>query len=42
MWKEIALQECLEYLNYQMEKVNFEFNPGDKTLLIMKELLNDF
>lgn len=42
MWSEIALNECLEYLNYQMGKVDFDFNPGDKTILVMKELLNDF
>lgn len=42
MWNEIGLNECLEYLDYQMEKVDFDFNPGDKTILVMKELLKDF
>jgi hypothetical protein len=42
IWKEIALAECLQYLKYQMEKVNFSFNPGEKTISIFDEFLNDF
>ena len=31
LWKEIAVAECIEYLQYQLDKVNFEFTPGEKT-----------
>ncbi|MBY7025054.1 hypothetical protein FDC27_09925 [Clostridium botulinum] len=42
IWREIALQECLEYLNYQMKSVKFDFTIGDKTIITFKELLKDF
>lgn len=42
IWKEIALEECLEYLYYQMDKVNFDFSAGEKTVRILKELLEHF
>lgn len=42
IWKEIALEECLEYLNYQMDKVKFDFNPGEKTIAVFKDLLEHF
>ncbi|TAH59727.1 MAG: hypothetical protein EWM50_07560 [Gottschalkiaceae bacterium] len=42
MWKDIALAECLEYFNYQMKSVNFNFNPGDKTLAVFNDLLSKY
>ncbi|MGO1042170.1 hypothetical protein ACTPEO_05485 [Clostridioides difficile] len=42
IWNDIAMNECLEYLNYQMNKVGFDFNPGEKTILVMSELLDNF
>lgn len=42
LWKEIAVAECIEYLKYQLDKVNFEFTPGDKTYKIFEIILNDF
>ncbi|GIM29305.1 hypothetical protein CPJCM30710_19710 [Clostridium polyendosporum] len=42
IWQDISLEECLEYLNYQMDKVKFEFNAGEKTIAIFKDLLQNF
>lgn len=42
IWKDIALQECLEYLKYQMKGVNFDFNAGEKTLITFKDILQNF
>lgn len=42
LWKKIAVAECIEYLDYQLKKVGFDFTPGDKTHKIFEILLNDF
>lgn len=42
MWKKIALQECLEYLLYRMDKVGYSFNPGEKTITVLEHLLENF
>jgi len=42
IWKEIALEECIEYFEYQMESVRFDFNIGEKTIAIFKDLLENF
>ena len=42
IWREIALGECLDYLIYQMNKVGFNFSPGDKTVAVINELLDSF
>jgi len=42
IWKEIALNECLEYLLYIMKDHGFDFKPGDKTILTINNILNDF
>lgn len=42
LWKEIAIGECIEYLQYQLGKVNFEFTPGEKTYKTFEIILNDF
>jgi hypothetical protein len=42
IWEEIALQECLEYLYYQMDKVKFDFTAGEKTIGVFRDLLKNF
>lgn len=42
IWKEIALQECLQYFKYEMENVRFDFNVGDKTIATFVDLLKSF
>lgn len=42
MWKKIALNECLEYLLFQMNNVGYSFNPGDKTIRVFENLLAHF
>lgn len=42
LWKEIAIGECIEYLQYQLKKVNFDFAPGEKTYKTFEIILNDF
>lgn len=41
-WKELALAECKEFLNYRMKAVDFSFNPGKKTNLVLNNLLKNF
>lgn len=42
MWKKIAINECLEYLEYQLAKVRFDYSPGEKTITIFTKLLKDY
>ena len=42
IWKEIALEECIEYFEYQMKSVRFDFNIEEKTIAIFKDLLENF
>ena len=42
LWKKIAVSECLEYLELQLKKVGFPFNPGEKTYKMFDILLDDF
>lgn len=42
LWKKIAVEECIEYLNYQLRCVRFDFTPGPKTYQTFEILLNDF
>jgi hypothetical protein len=42
LWRKIAVAECVEYLEYNLDKVGFEFSPGDKTYTTFEILLNDF
>lgn len=42
LWKKIALEECLEYLLFSMNKVKFSFSPGKKTILLFNNLLDSF
>ncbi|HAT4196847.1 hypothetical protein [Clostridium perfringens] len=38
----LLLEECYEYLDFQMGKVGFSFNPGKITEEVFNELLNNF
>lgn len=40
--EKIAVEECIEYLLYQLRKVSFEFSPGEKTYKTFEMILNDF
>jgi hypothetical protein len=42
LWRKISLLECLEYLDYQLELVNLNYDTGDKTKIVFEELLNNF
>ncbi|PLV58576.1 hypothetical protein [Brachyspira pilosicoli] len=42
LWIEIAINECIEYLMYRIDKVKFKFNPAKKTYSLFKLLLNNF
>jgi hypothetical protein len=41
-WKKVSFFESLEYLLYQMDKVGYSFNPGDKTYRVIEYLLEHF
>jgi len=38
----VALHECLQYLRVVLEAHEFEFNPGDKTRLVIESALHSF
>lgn len=42
VWKQIALYECLEYLIGQMQEARFEFNPKEKTKLVINHLIEEY
>lgn len=42
IWNKIALYECLEYLNVCMEDHGLTFSPGEKTILVFKNVLANF
>lgn len=42
LWREIAVQEVLQYLKVQMTKYRFSFDPGDKTIASVHFLLDNF
>lgn len=42
LWKEVALHECLEYLVYILNQHQLPFNPGDKTRLVLSNLLEQY
>jgi hypothetical protein len=42
IWKEIALEECKEYLLFKLNEYNFEFNIGNKTIAVFSHLLENF
>ena len=42
IWKEIAEAECCAYLQDQMQRNGFMFNPGRKTKLVIDHLLEEY
>lgn len=42
LWQEIAIGECITYLQYRLDKVGFPFSPGEKTHLVFQQLLENF
>lgn len=42
LWMEIAKAECVEFLIYELDKVDFDFSPGEKTYQTFELLLHDF
>jgi len=42
IWKQIALNESLEYLVEQMKIAKFDFNPKEKTNLVISHLIEDY
>ena len=42
LWKEIAIGECIAYLQYRLHRVGLDFNPGPKTHAVFMELLDSF
>lgn len=42
LWRKIALNECLQYLYVALEEHGLTFKPGEKTFLVINNLLEDF
>lgn len=42
LWKEIAIGECISYLQYRLGKIGFDFSPGPKTHMVFQKLLENF
>jgi hypothetical protein len=42
LWKQIALEECLQYLGMVLEEHRLPFNPGEKTNLMFENLLEEY
>lgn len=42
LWKNIATEECLEYLEYNLAEYNLIENTGPKTITVIQEVLNHF
>jgi hypothetical protein len=42
LWKQIALEECLQYLEMVLEEHRLPFNPGEKTHLMFSQLLEEY
>jgi len=42
LWKELALQESLEYLNLVLSERDFLFSPGEKTKRILRQVLTRY
>ena len=41
-WEKIAIQECLAYLQLQMDDHNLPFSPGEKTEMVLKDALQGY
>ncbi|MDI3236411.1 hypothetical protein QK289_15455 [Exiguobacterium antarcticum] len=42
MWRKVSLNEVEEYLLFEMNKVGYSFNPGEKTYKVFEFLLDHF
>jgi hypothetical protein len=42
LWQKIALNECLQYLDFCMTDHSFQFNPGEKTRQVLTNVLSTF
>ena len=42
LWYDIAVGECVVYLQYRLGKVGFNFNPGERTKEVFRKLLKNF
>lgn len=42
LWKKIALQECLQYLAVVLQEHKLPLNVGEKTLLVLTDLLTEY
>lgn len=42
LWRKIAVDECIQYLVYQLDNVGFDFSPGEKTYKTLEIILEDF
>ena len=42
LWLEIAIGECVTYLEYRLKKVGFNFTGGEKTKEVFQKLLENF
>lgn len=42
LWKRIALNECIQYLMYQLNKIHFNFSAGDKTISTFESILENY
>lgn len=42
LWRKVSLGECEQYLLYQMDKVGYSFNPGEKTYQVLNNLIDNF
>jgi len=41
-WKDLTLKDAIEQLNYRLSEYDFPYKIGDKTKLLIKELLEEF
>lgn len=42
IWREIAAQECLEFLNFSVDECSFPQPPSDKALAVIRDLLSEY
>lgn len=42
IWKRIAVEECVQYLTYSLDKAHFEFSAGEKTYKTFEDILDNF
>jgi hypothetical protein len=42
LWKRIALEECLQYLEMVLEEHRLPFSPGEKTHMMFSQLLEEY